>query len=580
MFNKLIVVLIFLIMSLCTSGHAFTLTNWNEQEINSEEDIYKFYKEGLIEYFDYMYLLDIWENKIDINKAAIEDLLDLPGIDAGVAESIIKYREKIGYFSKISDLKKVPLLSKNIYRNIRNFINIYHFKKNGALKIKLEEDPLDDEGFYVYHRLKYQTPLFGFGYLLERDQEVDNYSLENGSPKKSEEENKFRLKKKYVLLKDFFGINNIIIGDYTLRFGKGLVIGNFSSRNKIGALSDLSLYDKFFGTVLELKMNCFTLTPFYSRDRLNNNGLSDVYQEEIKGLNAGFDVTEYFHLGGTYYRSEIEKDFNFNLNTYPDNNDAEVSGIDFFYRYGSLRFSGETAKVKGKGGGKYLELYYDLKEILSLISFRDYAPDFYNPHSRSFAQEDDEPDDRDERGFYFESNFKFNKKFNIKTSFDQWAHAERKITDRELKGQITCSPVSFLRLLLKHKVRDEDLSGTGDKKIKDYISGRFSPWRKYELDVFYGEDRDRNSDSEDIIDNFWGYQVKSDNDKNIFLMRIKFSDDSTNIAGDKSKEYYFYAKIKKTKQIALSFSFKAVHSSEDVFPNPEEIYRVICDYSW
>ncbi len=193
---------------------------------------------------------------------------------------------------------------------------------------------------------------------------------------------------------------------------------------------------------------------------------------------------------------------------------------------------------------------------------------------------DDEPNDRDERGFYFEENFKFSRGFNLKTSFDQWSHPERKITDRELAGQVNCYPVSFMNLLLKHQVKDEDLSKIGDKKIKDYLNGRFLFGRKFELDVFYAVDRDRNSDSEDIIDNFWGYQMKLDNDKNVFLIRTKLSDDNTNIAGDKKKEYYFYAKLKEIRQITISFSFKAVHSSEEVFPNPQELYRLSCDYIW
>ncbi|MEW6086736.1 MAG: helix-hairpin-helix domain-containing protein [bacterium] len=577
---RTILVIFFIILALFSSTYAFTSTNLNGQEINSEEDIYRFYHEGLIEYFDYLRLLDIFENKIDINQAGIEDLLDLPGIDIKTAERIIEYREKSGDFSKIFDLQKVPLLSKDVYKNIRNFVDIFPLKEGGLVRVKLEEDPLDDEGLYVYHRLRYQTPWFGFGYILERDEEVDNYSIENGNPKKQDEEIKFRLKKKYVLLKDFFGIKNITAGDYTLRFGKGLVIGNSYSRNRIGILPDLSLYDKFFGTALELKINCVTLTPFYSKNKLNNNGFPDVYQEEIKGLNTIFDVTKYFNLGGTYYKSGIKKDFDFNLNGYPDGNEAEVSGMDFSYRYGSFRFSGETAKVKGKGGGKYMELYYDLKKVFSLISFRDYAPDFYNPHSQSFSQEDDEPDDRDERGFYFESNFKFRRDFTIRTSFDQWSHPGRKITDRELTGQISYYPVSFLRLWLKRRIRGEDLYGQEDKGIKDYIDGRFYIWRKFELDVFYGQNENKEFGSENIVDNFWGTEVKLESDKNIFLIRAKFNDDNITIAGDKKREYYFYAKLREIKQVTLSFSFRAVHSSEDIFPNPEEIYRIVFDCVW
>ncbi|MDD5772169.1 MAG: helix-hairpin-helix domain-containing protein [bacterium] len=569
-----------ILFSFCSPVFAFTFTNWNEQETNSEEDIYRFYQEGSIGYFDYLRLLDIWENKIDINRAEIEDLLDLPGVDTRIAEAIVEYRDKTGLFEKISDLENVPLLTRDTYKYLRNFVEVFPSQKGGSLRVKLEEDPLDDEGFYIYHRLQYQTSLFGFGYLLERDQEIEGYSIENGTPKKAEEENKFRLKKKYILFRDCYGIKDIIIGNYTLRFGKGLVIGNSDRKNKIGSLPDLSLYDKFFGITGKLKINRVTLTPFISKDTLNNNAFPDVYREEVKGLNTRFDITKYFSMGGTYYRSEINKDFDFDLSAYPDAAKAEVYGIDFSYRYGFLKFSGETAKVKAKGRGSYLELSYDLKEIFSLISFRDFAPNFYNPHSQSFAQEDDEPNDRDERGFYFEEYFKFSRKFSLRTSFDQWSHPGRKITDRELGGQADCYPVSFFNLSASRRIKDEDMYKTGDKKIKDYLNGRFLLGKKIELAVFYGKDRASNSDIEDIIDNFWGYQVKLDNDRNIFLIRTKLSDDNTDIAGDKKKEYFFYAKLKEIRQIAIGFSFKAVHSSEEVSPNTQELYRFSCDYIW
>lgn len=452
-----IVLVILLIIT--TSGYAFILTDGDRQKIKSEDDIYELYRDGIIEYPDYLRLLDMWENE--------------------AAE-----------------------------------MDVSTFKKRGSLRFKFEECPLDDKGIYIYHRLQYQTPRFGFGYLLEpRD----------------------RLRKKYVFFRNLCGVENIIVGNYTLRFGQGLVIGNSYKKDKVGELIDLSLYDRFSGVTGRLRINRVVLTPFYS----------DVCEEEIKGLNTRFDIAKCFNLGGTYYESDVE-----------------VFGADFSYKYKFLKFSGETAKVRGKGGGRYLELSYDLKDVSSLASFRDYDPDFYNPHSQSFAQVDDEPDDRDERGFYLESNFKFSKEFNLKTSFDQWSHPERKITDRELTGQIDCKPVSFFNLSARRRIKDENLAGTGGKKVRDYLNAEFLPVRKFEIDIFYGETRDRNSDNEGTIDNFYGTEVKLNMGKNTFRTKAKFSDEE--------RQYYFYAKLKELEQVAISFSFKAV----------EEIYKVVCDYSW
>lgn len=423
----------------------FALTDWDKQKIKSEDDIYELYRDGVIEYSDYLHLLDMWENEAaEIDVSALE--------------------------------------------------------KHGSMRFKFEEDPLDDEEFYVYHRLQYQTPRFGFGYLLEpRD----------------------RLKKKYVFFRNICAVENIIVGNYTLRFGQGLVIGNSYRKDKIGELTDLSLYDRFSGVTGRLRINHVVLTPFYS----------DICEEKIKGLNARFDIAKCFNLGGTYLACRQTG----------YESDVDVFGADFSCKYEFLKFSGETAKVKGKGSGRYLELSYDLKNVSSLASFRDYAPDFYNPHSQSFAQADDEPDERDERGFYLESNFKFSKSFNLKASFDRWSHPERKITDRELTGEIYCKPASFFNLSARRRIKDE---------IKDYLNVEFLPCRKLELDVFWGW----------TADSFYGTEAKLNTGKNTFLAKAKFSEEE--------RQYYFYTKLKEIKQVIISFSFRA------------GIYKVVCDYSW
>ena len=45
--------------------------------------------------------------KIDLNKASVQELVQLKGIGGKYAERIVEYREKIGKFEKIEDLMKV-----------------------------------------------------------------------------------------------------------------------------------------------------------------------------------------------------------------------------------------------------------------------------------------------------------------------------------------------------------------------------------------------------------------------------------------------------------------------------------------
>jgi competence ComEA-like helix-hairpin-helix protein len=51
--------------------------------------------------------------KLNINTATKQQLMDLPGIGEVTAERILKYREEIGKFSTIEDLRAIKGISKN-----------------------------------------------------------------------------------------------------------------------------------------------------------------------------------------------------------------------------------------------------------------------------------------------------------------------------------------------------------------------------------------------------------------------------------------------------------------------------------
>jgi len=64
---------------------------------------------------------DILE-KININEANLEELMQLPGIGSSKAAEIISYRETQGFFVKIEDILKVPGIGTGIFDNIKDLI--------------------------------------------------------------------------------------------------------------------------------------------------------------------------------------------------------------------------------------------------------------------------------------------------------------------------------------------------------------------------------------------------------------------------------------------------------------------------
>ncbi len=61
---------------------------------------------------------------INLNEATEEDLLTIPGIDQLLADNIIQYREKFGYFLSVTELKYIDGVSDRIYRQIMNYVTV------------------------------------------------------------------------------------------------------------------------------------------------------------------------------------------------------------------------------------------------------------------------------------------------------------------------------------------------------------------------------------------------------------------------------------------------------------------------
>jgi len=62
--------------------------------------------------------------KININKAAKEELMTLPGVGESRAESIIKYREEQGAFQSIEDIMQVSGIKEGLFEKIKDLITV------------------------------------------------------------------------------------------------------------------------------------------------------------------------------------------------------------------------------------------------------------------------------------------------------------------------------------------------------------------------------------------------------------------------------------------------------------------------
>ena len=62
--------------------------------------------------------------KIDLNKASVEELMQIKGIGQAYAERIVEYRDKNGQFKQIEDIMKVKGIGSKLFESIKGLITV------------------------------------------------------------------------------------------------------------------------------------------------------------------------------------------------------------------------------------------------------------------------------------------------------------------------------------------------------------------------------------------------------------------------------------------------------------------------
>ena len=358
---------------------------------------------------DYEHLCELESSPLNINTLTPEDLYLIPGINRDQIDDIIKYRDRYGEFRTIEELALIESIDKPLRLFLCNFIvaeprikgkwysrpTLDSILKKGHgevqtyINIPLYEREGDKNG-YLGYKYKYNIKLTGkfsgnikYGFCASQDAGEPLFANKN---KCGTDYYSF-----YVKVNNIGKLKTIVLGQYKIKFGMGLIQNNCFGYGKQIMLSSMNNYDAtitghsarsdgehFCGVANTFdfskkgSINKWTLTSFWSYRKidatLNKDGsISTISttgyhrtptemekKNNSSSLNAGTHINykrNELYIGASMVYNWFDRP----LNPNPTNNPQSyrtyyAQGYDFWnasinygYISGKISFSGETA---------------------------------------------------------------------------------------------------------------------------------------------------------------------------------------------------------------------------------------------
>lgn len=460
----------------------------------------------------YESLLLFYTDKLNLNKAEPEELASLFILSPGQISQFFEHVDKNGKLLSINELQTISGFDLQTIRSLRPFVTVEESEIDSRPFI---QRVLNEENNYFLlrytQRLENQigySPAFPLDSLFVEDENgsvVDTLtsppSRYNGSPAKvygrfrtshkgdfslgftfekdAGEQFEFANNQKgfdfysyHLLLENKLGFDKIMLGDFQLQIGQGLVYGagfsagkgaetvNAVKRNSLGLKPYTSVLETGFfrGIGLSKTMNDFNLTVFYSNLKEDGNvqqfssiGLDTDFLDEEEFINSiqntGFHRTERelsiknkidqqsvgFSLEYKPNRrlrvalSGLNSNYSVPLFRRPNNyNQFEFKGdhnyvlsSSFSYSWQNFSFFGEGAQSKSGGIGAIGGLVASLSPIVDFAFLvRNYDRDFHSFYATGFSENSRTIN---ENGTYWGIQIKPNRRHKLNLYYDQFS---------------------------------------------------------------------------------------------------------------------------------------------------------------
>lgn len=507
--KKIIVfILLFVIGKVCFGQHLYKTSGPESVEgqidFNSYLENYSFDTEDETAREE---LIDLWNEKfsekINLNTATREQLEEFSFLSSKQIENLLEYRFDYKEFLSIYELTLIDGWDSKTVEMFYPFVEAkpadddkFSFKKSfknakyqliNRVDYTLQEKKGFRENKYLgkpwagYLKYKMTDKNISMGITMEKDA---------GEPFDFKNNQGFDFYSAHFMINDLWKFKTIIIGDYKLNFGQGLVfnssafygsagnIEQFIQRtDKINKYTSNTENNFFRGIASTLEFNNLNISLFASFNYLDSANGYHRTENEIKKKFSGYK----FSTGGNInYRFKFGK---IGLSAVYDSTNLNF-GIDYRFYYKNYGWAGECA-IDKKGNIATLHNFYLNTEynISTNLMIRYYGKNY----SSSFANAYSMKENSGETGFLWAFNWNINEKFKWYNSADICFFLEEKYL-------ISKPSVGYkINTLFSYNVAENHLLNikySFDSKEKDDVDSKEHirptlPYFKHSVSVIY-----------------------------------------------------------------------------------------------
>jgi competence ComEA-like helix-hairpin-helix protein len=436
-------------------------------------------------------LQDLAANPVNINRATADNLLLVPGLNLRLVRAIVEYRDEVKPFENIEELREVSGIGAATLKRVRPYVTAGSgmqlrtqlFGHSGywtsggrfetfsryqrTLQDQAGYSKPDSSGGYLgnpakyYQRFKYRSDHFSVNLTQQKDA---------GEPLAGT--TGFDYNSWHLALKDNGRLRDLVIGDYALYFGQGLVLWNGRTfgkgREVIGTANRSSRGVRAYSSSQESDFyrgaaatygGDLQLTGFYSYRKQSasiiaadtsrmpqQDGYHRTQNERGQRRNLGQKTyggrlqmeLPFGYVGASGYRTSFDK-FVSGGNRISDRFDfsgraTSAVGVDYTVLAGPAIIFGESARSENGGLGFLSGVEGTVGENTELtVAYRNYAKDFQSVMGNGFGESSGEP--KNEEGFYLGLRHELNDNITLSAYFDQFnSPAPRFGTTQPTKG--------------------------------------------------------------------------------------------------------------------------------------------------